>query len=300
MFMGTATLSRKKAPSLVPPEEQTLASALPDQASVLPQGSRVRPSQLRSVLLSGLFSTVPALLVAGLLLIAWYSVTAARLVPSIILPAPADVFSSLIDGFGSGLFLTNLWVTMQESLLGFLMALLISLPLGYALAKSRLFAIAFHPYLAAGQAIPVLAIAPLLSLWLGYGLFTNVVVSFLVVFFPLVVNAMLGLQLIDRSLTDSARVEGASGWSLLAYIEFPLALPPIMAAFRTCLTLAVVGALVAEFVIGGDQGLGSLVLQAKNQYNLPFMFASLLVLALLAAIYYGFAWLLTKLTEVVF
>jgi NitT/TauT family transport system permease protein len=202
-----------------------------------------------------------------------------------------------MDGFSSGLFLSNLWVTMQESLLGFLLALLISLPLGYALAKSRLFAVAFHPYLAAGQAIPVLA---LLSLWLGYGLFTNVVVSFLVVFFPLVVNAMLGLQLIDRSLTDSARVEGASGWSLLAYIEFPLALPPIMAAFRTCLTLAVVGALVAEFVIGGDQGLGSLVLQAKNQYNLPFMFASLLVLALLAALYYGFAWLLTKLTEAVF
>ena len=106
--------------------------------------------------------------------------------------------------------------------------------------------------------------------------------------------------MIDASLTDAARVEGASGWSLLTNIEFPLALPPIMAAFRTCLTLAIVGALVAEFVIGGDQGLGSLVLQAKNQYNLPLMFATLIVLAVLAALYYGFAWLLTKLTEIMY
>ncbi len=298
--MSTTTLQRKKAPLEGPPKVQAQLSVLPDQAPALTHAAAPRSARLRALVFSGLLSLVPALLVACLLLFVWYGVTAARLVPSIILPAPADVFSSLVAGFSSGLFLSNLWITMQESLLGFLLALLIALPLGYALAKFRLFAVAFHPYLAAGQAIPVLAIAPLLSLWLGYGLFTNVVVSFLVVFFPLVVNAMLGLQLIDRSLTDSARVEGASGWSLLANIEFPLALPPIMAAFRTCLTLAVVGALVAEFVIGGDQGLGSLVLQAKNQYNLPFMFASLLVLAALAALYYGFAWLLTRLTEAVF
>jgi NitT/TauT family transport system permease protein len=298
--MGTSTFHREEASLTVPSSTQAVSSGLSSQTQLLPHSTTVRSARFRATLRSTLFSTLPALLVAGILLVAWYSVTAARLLPSIILPAPGDVFSSLIDGFSSGLFLSNLWVTMQESLLGFLMALLISLPLGYALAKSRLFAVAFHPYLAAGQAIPVLAIAPLLSLWLGYGLFTNVVVSFLGVFFPLVVNAMLGLQLIDRSLTDAARVEGADGWSLLLYIEFPLALPPIMAAFRTCLTLAVVGALVAEFVIGGDQGLGSLVLEAKNQYNLPLMFASLLVLAALAVLYYGLAWLLTMLTEALF
>ncbi|HTK07505.1 MAG TPA: ABC transporter permease [Ktedonobacteraceae bacterium] len=298
--MSTSTFHREEASRTVPSSTQTVSSELSSQTQLLPHSATARPARLRATLRSTLLSILPALLVAALLLVVWYSVTAARLLPSIILPAPGDVFSSLIDGFSSGLFLSNLWVTMQESLLGFLVALLISLPLGYALAKFRLFAVAFHPYLAAGQAIPVLAIAPLLSIWLGYGLFTNVVVSFLVVFFPLVVNAMLGLQLIDRSLTDAARVEGADGWSLLLHIEFPLALPPIMAAFRTCLTLAVVGALVAEFVIGGDQGLGSLVLEAKNQYNLPLMFASLLVLAALAALYYGLAWLLTKLTEALF
>jgi NitT/TauT family transport system permease protein len=298
--MSMTTFSRKEAPLTVPSSAQHVSSALPDSAPEMPGSPPGHAVRLSAILRSGLLSIVPALLVACLLLFVWYAITAAKLVSSLLLPAPADVFSSLVDGFSSGLFLSNLWVTMQESLLGFLVALLVSLPLGYALAKSRLFAVAFHPYLAAGQAIPVLAIAPLLSLWIGYGLFTNVVVSFLVVFFPLVVNAMLGLQLIDGSLIDAARVEGAGGWSLLVNIEFPLALPPIMAAFRTCLTLAIVGALVAEFVIGGDLGLGSLVLQAKNQYNLPLMFATLIILAALAAVYYGFAWLLTKLTEVIF
>src|SRR6266496_1477056 len=246
-----------------------------------------------------LLTATPSIIVALLVLFAWYIVTTPGHVSALFLPAPADVFSSLLAGLKSGVFLSNALVTIEESVFGFLLSLAIALPLGYGLAKSRLLAITIHPYMAAGQAIPAIVVAPFFSLWLGYGLLPNLLICALVVFFPMVINTILGMKTIDRSLTDAARVEGASGWSLLARIEFPLALPALLAGVRTGFTLSIVGALVGEFV-GGDQGLGALVLMAKNQFNTPFMFATVLVLASLAALYYGITWLLTKVAEAVY
>lgn len=246
-----------------------------------------------------LLTATPSIIVALLVLFAWYIVTTPGHVSALFLPAPADVFSSLLAGLKSGVFLSNALVTIEESVFGFLLSLAIALPLGYGLAKSRLLAITIHPYMAAGQAIPAIVVAPFFSLWLGYGLLPNMLVCALVVFFPMVINTILGVKTINRSLTDAARVEGAAGWSLLAHIEFPLALPALLAAVRTGFTLSIVGALVGEFV-GGDQGLGALVLMAKNQFNTPFMFATVLVLAALATLYYGITWLLTKVAEAVY
>ena len=250
--------------------------------------------------LTRLLSIVPPVLLSLMLLIAWYVSTAVGAVKPLFVPAPADVLVSLLAGLSSGLYLRSALVTIQESVLGFLLAVLIALPLGYGLVKSRLLAVALQPYLAAGQAIPVIVIAPLLVIWLGSGVLPNVVVCMLVVFFPMVVNTMLGIETIDRTLTDAARVEGASGWSLLINIEFPLSLPALIAGVRTGFTLSITGALVAEFVQGGDQGLGSLLLIAKNQYNTPLMFATLLILAGLAALYYGSTWLLARVVENVY
>src|SRR6266516_4239471 len=238
--------------------------------------------------LERLTTIVPPLVVAIILGIGWYMSTAYGYVnTSLILPKPGDVFASLIDGLNSGLFLGSALVTIQESVFGFLLALIVALPLGYALAKSRWIAGAVHPYLAAGQAIPAIVIAPLLMFWLGTGLVPIIVVCMLVVFFPMVVTTVLGMQTIDRTLTDAARVEGAAGWSLLAGI-------------RTSLTLSITGALVGEFVGGGDQGLGALVQIAREQFNLPLLFATLLILGVLAALYYGSTWLLVKLAETVY
>src|SRR6266566_3822911 len=182
----------------------------------------------------------------------------------------------------------------------FLFALVVALPLGYGLAKSHLLAAAVQPYLAAGQAIPAIVIAPLLVIWLGPGLLPNVILCMLIVLFPMVITTILGVQTIDQTLTDAARVEGASGWSLLTYIEFPLALPAVLAGIRTGLTLSVMGAVVGEFVSGGDQGLGALVQIAKEQYDTPSLFAALVILAALAALYYAVSWLLVKLAEAVY
>ena len=238
---------------------------------------------------------VPPVLLALFLLAAW--LVAYGHVNKLYLPAPGDVFATLTSGIASGLFFSNALVTIQESLLGFALALVIALPVGYGIAKSRLFAATVQPYLAAGQAFPAVVIFPLLVLWFSYGLLPIVILCALVVLFPMVITIALGFQTIDHSLVDAARVEGASGWPMFADIEFPLALPAIMAAIRTGLTLSIVGAIVGEFVSQGDYGLGSLVLSAKNQYDTALLFATLFVLAFMAMLYYGCAWALTKLAN---
>lgn len=271
-----------------------------DTARSRPHKTRAKSTRARLIAAQRILLLAPPIVLAVVLLVSWYISTATSSVPSFILPAPRDVFTALSDGLTSGLFLSNALVTIQESLLGFALAVVIALPLGYSLAKSRLFAAAVQPYLAAGQAIPAIVIAPVLVLWLGYGLVPITVLCMLVVLFPMVITTALGMQMIDRSLIDAARVEGASGWSMLAYIEFPLALPAILAAIRTGLTLSITGALVGEFVSNSGQGLGALVFLAKDQFNAPLMFATLIILAGLAALYYGSSWLLVKLAKAIY
>jgi len=257
--------------------------------------SRVTPIGTRRAMLIG-----PPIMLAVFLLVSWYVSTATGSVPGFILPPPRDVFATLADGLRSGLFLSNALVTIQESLLGFLLGVIIALPLGYGIAKSRFFAATVQPYLAAGQAIPAIVIAPVLVLWLGYGLVPITILCMLVVLFPMVITTALGVQTIDHAYTDAARVEGASGWSMLVHIEFPLALPAILAALRTGLTLSITGALVGEFVSSSGQGLGALVFLAKDQFNAPLLFATLIILAVLAAFYYSATWSLVKLADAIY
>lgn len=264
----------------------------------LPDSAGKRASSL--YVMQRVLSVAPPVVVALVLFISWYASTTYGHVNGLILPAPGDVLASLISGLSSGLLLSNALVTVQESVSGFLLALIVALPLGYGLAKSRLIAAAVQPYLAAGQAIPAIVIAPLLVLWLGNGLITITILCMLIVLFPMVITTVLGVQTIDKTLTDAARVEGASGWSMVASIEFPLALPAILAAVRTGLTLSITGAVVGEFVGAGDQGLGALVQLAAAQFNTPLLFATLVVLGLLAALYYGTTWWLVKLAEAIY
>ena len=275
-----------------------LQGSTPDGKRKLSSGirrSRTTPIATQRVLL-----IVPPLALALVLLMSWLVSTATGRVPDFILPAPRDVFAALADGLRSGLFLSNALVTIQESLLGFLLGVIIALPLGYGIAKSRLFAATVQPYLAVGQAIPAIVIAPILVLWLGYGFIPITILCMLVVLFPMVITTALGVQTIDHAYTDAARVEGASDWSMLVHIEFPLALPAILAALRIGLTLSITGALVGEFVNNSAQGLGALVFEAKDQLNTPLLFATLIFLAGLAAVYYSASWLLVKLTDIVY
>jgi NitT/TauT family transport system permease protein len=215
----------------------------------------------------------------------------------LLLPALSDVWVSLVDGFSTGIFQSHTLVTVIESLVGFLLAFGIALPLGYALVKSRLLAITIQPYIAAWQAIPAIAIAPLLILWLGFDLEPVIAICALVVFFPMIISIMLGFQTMEREYLEAAQLDGAAGWSMFSTIELPLALPAIMAAVRAGLTLSITGAIVGEFVRSGDKGLGELALLSKTQYASDAMFATLLVLATLAILYYVLAWGLSRWSE---
>ncbi len=294
--MSVTTSTTKDAPVTV---QQTYAQAQDDLPQRPIRAANVRASHQNVT--GRILLIIPPLVLALLILMGWYVSTTTGHVSSLFLPTPGDVLARLVDGLGSGMYLRDaLVVTLQESFLGFLLAVVVALPLGYGIAKSRFLAITIQPYLSAGQAVPALVIAPFLILWLGYGLVPIMVICMLVVLFPMVINTILGVQTIDSALTDAARVEGASGWSLLAHIEFPLALPSLLAAVRTGLTLSITGAVVGEFVSGGAAGLGSLVLQGQHQYDTPLMFAAVIVLAVLAALYFGATWLLVKLAETIY
>ncbi len=151
-----------------------------------------------------------------------------------------------------------------------------------------------EPYLAASQAVPAVALAPLLVLLLGYGLLPVAALCALIVFFPAAVNTTLGFRTIDRDVLDAARIDGAGRWALLRHIEAPLAIPSILAGLRASLTLAVTGAVVGEFVLG-DQGLGGLLTIARGNFDAPLVFATLIALALMAITLYGLARLIERL-----
>lgn len=240
----------------------------------------------------GMGIIAPALLGIALLA-AWQVIVQAGVVSSFLLPFPADVLRSFWASLTQDALLSYIQTTLIESLGGCALGALVALPLAYAIVHSRLAASAVQPYLAASQALPAIAIAPLIALWFGYDLTPIIVLCVLIVFFPMMITTVLGLRMLDRDILDAARTEGAGRWALLWYIQFPLALPSILAGLRTSLTLSITGAVVGEFVIGGH-GLGELLLVHYNFADSAGLFSTLLTLALLAALLYGLVRLLER------
>lgn len=232
---------------------------------------------------------LPSLIIGVLLLGGWQIMVMTDSVADFLLPSPADVARAFWRGIESGLFWSYSRTTLQESLIGFVMGALIAIPLGYGIARSRLIATATQPYIAASQALPAVALAPILTLWLGYGLRPIVVLCALIVFFPMVINTAVGIANVDREVIAAARVDGAGFWPMLRYIEMPLAMPMVLAGMRTSLTLSVTGAIVGEFVLG-DRGLGGLLEIARGNFDTPLVFATIVMLMLLAMALYYCAW----------
>jgi NitT/TauT family transport system permease protein len=231
---------------------------------------------------------LPALALGAIVLVAWQFTVASGAVNSFLLPLPADVLRSFWGSLRDGLLPSYAATTLVESVAGCALGAVVALPLGYAIARSRRIARAVQPYVAASQALPAVAIAPLIALWLGYDLPPVIALCALIVFFPMVITTTLGLRLLDRDVLDAARVDGAGRWALLWGIELPLALPSILAGLRTSLTLSITGAVVGEFVVGG-KGLGELLLIERSYADSAGVFATLLMLALLAGTLYGAA-----------
>jgi NitT/TauT family transport system permease protein len=162
----------------------------------------------------------------------------------------------------------------------------LAIPIGYLLARSPLAERLLSPYIVAAQATPVLALAPLLALWLGTGLLSKLVICALIVFFPIAVSTTVGIRSVDAGLLEMGRSFRATRRQLLTRLEIPAALPQILGGMRVGVTLAVIGAIVGEWA-GGDRGLGVLINLARGSlFDTPLLFATLATIALIGIALY--------------
>ncbi len=224
-------------------------------------------------------------------LFVWWLVSVISHLPAFILPSPAEVWVRLLSALSDGTLVANTGVTLLEVLLGLFFGVSLATILGYLVAKSRALERALSPYLVASQAVPLVAIAPLLVIWFGPGMFSKVLICALIVFFPVLVNTVVGVRAVPSPLYDLMRSLHATHNQILLKLEIPAALPIFLGGLRIGATLSVIGAVVGELV-GSDRGLGFLINIGRGQYDTALVFVAVFVLIALALCLYGFvAWI---------
>ncbi len=230
-------------------------------------------------------------LALGLLLL-WHHVTSGDdAVPAYMLPPPGAVIETFRAVLADGSLLRHTVVTLHAVLGGLALGLSVAVTLGYLLAKFPFVEHVLAPYIVALQAVPIVAIAPLLLIWLGSGIASKIVTCALIVFFPMLINTVVGVRQVEPDLRDLMRALGASRWQTLWHLELPAALPVLIGGLKISATLAVIGAVVGEFV-GASAGLGFLVSAARSVFNTPLVYVAVFTLTLLALVLYGLVGLL--------
>ncbi len=204
-------------------------------------------------------------------------------VPAYILPAPSKVATALWRGFASGQYPKHLFRTLTETLLGFLLGSALGLSLGAAVALNRYVEYFFYPYIVMFQSVPKVALAPLIVVWFGLGLKSQVVNVALVACFPLIVNTVAGLRSADEDRTNLVRSLAASKSQVFWMIKLPSALPFVMAGLEVAMIFALIGAIVAEFV-GSEAGLGMLIQSMNYNMDVAGQFSVLLILCILGLV----------------
>jgi NitT/TauT family transport system permease protein len=216
----------------------------------------------------------PVLTVAVVFLV-WEGAARAGYVPRYLLPSPTGI--AVRFGQLYGIILKELAVTMQETVLGFALSVAVGIPLAMALVSSRAFSRAVYPLLIGSQVVPKVALAPLFLVWFGFGLTSKVLIVFLVAFFPIVIDAIVGLESTETAKLYVARAAGATPLQVFARVRLPNALPAIFGGMKVSITLAVVGALVGDF-IAAENGIGRLLLSANGNMDTELLFAAILAL----------------------
>lgn len=217
----------------------------------------------------------------------WQGTVRVSGLPVFILPGPWDVFSRFLVSLQDGTLAQHSLVTLGEMLSGLAAGSVIAVLFGYVISKSKLFERYISPILVASQAIPIVAIAPLLVIWFGNGFFTKALICSLIVFFPVFVNTVVGLKSVPRGLTDLMRTLNASNWQILFSLEIPSALAIFLSGLKIGATLSVIGAVVGEFV-GADKGLGFLINVGRGLYDTSLVFVAVFTLIFIALVIYGF------------
>lgn len=220
-----------------------------------------------------------ALLVAAVAI--WWAATAAELVEPYKLPSPGDTLAEITGNWGY--IWHHSWITAYETVLGFGIATLIGIAAAVVMVYSGTVEKTLYPVLLFAQVIPKIAIAPLFVVWLGFGLGPKVFVAVLIAFFPVVIAMVTGLKAIDPEILELAATMGSGPLQTFWKIRFPASLPYLFSGLKVAVTLAVTGAVVGEFV-GGNEGLGQVILQANGNLDTPLLFAGLLVMSALGVV----------------
>jgi NitT/TauT family transport system permease protein len=218
------------------------------------------------------------LLVFALLIGTWEGAARLSLVDPMILPAPSDIAANFIEGFASGIYGQNLKVTLFQALSGFALACAMGICVGSISSFSERFARALQPILIAVEATPKIALAPLIIVWFGYGMGSKVVLATTIAFFPVFIGTVAGLRAAEQGRLDVLRALGASRLQMFRMVALPGALPHIFAGINVAVVLALLGAIVGEFM-GSKEGLGTLILYANGNLDTARVFSILLVLA---------------------
>ena len=209
-------------------------------------------------------------------------------VPDFVLPSPSLIIDKMISTWW--LLLVNALVTAQEITLGFGLSIVLGIPLAIAVVYSRIFERVAFPFMVSLQTIPKVALAPILVMWLGYGILPKIMVAFLISFFPIVISAVVGMRATEKEMVYLVQSMGASELTTFLKIRLPKALPSIFGGLKVGIGQAVVGATVGEF-IAAEQGLGYLQLISQVRLDTPLLFAAVVVLSLLGVLMFNIvAW----------
>jgi len=276
---------------------RTNASA-PPAGNLHPSTSRNRrselPEQQGRVDWGGLLIRVSLAALSLLLLVAlWWGIALLGKYPDFILPTPLDVAGRFWTVLLDGSLLGHARTTITEALLGFLFAFAVGVGLGYPIARSRPLERFLSPYIAVSQALPVVALAPLLVIWFKDDLARNIVIVALICFFPILINTIVGVRGIDRSLLEMARISGANLWQMIYYVELPLGARALLGGVKLGVTLSITGAVIGE-VVSSNSGLGFLLVYGRGLFDTRLVFVGLVSLALLALSAYALVTLLER------
>jgi NitT/TauT family transport system permease protein len=249
---------------------------IPSRRQALPASSH--PAAQRQQRLTRHLHWIGLPLALVLVLLGWQTLVVVGGYQAFTLPAPGLVAARFGEALLSGLLWSHTSATLGAALSGFALALAVSLVLGYMLARVIWLERAIAPVLAALQAVPIIAVAPLIILWFDTGLQSKMLVAALITFFPMLLSIIAALRSVPRELREMALISGATRWDMLRHVELPLSLPIFFAGVRTGLSLATTGAVVGEFV-SGRHGLGALINIARGRFDTPLIFVALLTLA---------------------
>ena len=235
---------------------------------------------------------IPSLVTIIVIIVLWEIGVRLFNIPEFLVPTPTAVLAKMAEK--ASLFSMHFYVTLYETLLGFLLGVVIGIACASVIVYSRFLANVIFPLIVILQIVPKVAIAPLFLIWFGYGWESKMLIAFLIAFFPIIVNTVSGLRSVEPEMIELVRSLEATNWQIFRKVRLPNSLPYIFSGLKISITLAVIGAIIGEFV-GGNQGLGYLIIVANFELDTPLMFGSLVLLSLMGLALYGIIELLERL-----